>query len=220
MENMEIWNKVKTPPANALKKIMGGRLKGMTDISPQWRFEVLTEVFGPVGTGWKYEIDKIWMEPGTDGQIACFALVNLFYIIKERDCWSDPIPGIGGNMFISKEKNGMYTSDECYKMAVTDALSVAAKTLGIGADVYAGRMDGSKYSPPKHEPVTPAPPKGNITKEQQGVIMDMVAEAEVEVDKILAFCGCKTFETIPAAMFDTVMNKLQVTIDAKKEATA
>lgn len=27
-------------------------------------------------------------------------------------------------------------SDECYKMATTDALSVACKNLGIGADVY------------------------------------------------------------------------------------
>ena len=73
---------------------------------------------------------------------------------------------------------------------------------------------------PKAKPTKPVPVKGNITKEQQSTIMDMVAEAGVDVDKILAFCGCKTFETIPAAMFDTVMNKLQVTIDAKKEATA
>lgn len=27
-------------------------------------------------------------------------------------------------------------SDECYKMATTDALSVACKNLGIGADIY------------------------------------------------------------------------------------
>lgn len=71
---------------------------------------------------------------------------------------------------------------------------------------------------PKPKPVKPAPPKGNITPDQQSTIMDMVAEAGVEVDKILAFCGCKTFETIPAAMFDTVMNKLQATIDAKEKA--
>ena len=45
------------------------------------------------------------------------------------------------------------TSDECYKMAYTDAISVAAKALGIGADVYwaAGR---TKYSQDeKKEPV-------------------------------------------------------------------
>ena len=36
----------------------------------------------------------------------------------------------------------MYTSDECYKMALTDALSVACKALGVAADVLlAGRQN-------------------------------------------------------------------------------
>jgi len=229
MDNMEIWNKVKTPPKTALKKITGGRLAGMTDISPQWRFEVLTEIFGPVGFGWKYTIEKLWLEPGTDGQFACFALVNLYWniVTTEGSCWSDPIPGIGGNMFIAKEKNGMHTSDEAYKMAVTDAISVAAKTLGIGADVYAGRMDGSKYSKPEPKP-TPEPKQTKgpnipakpeyITKDQQSTIIDMVAEAEADIEKMLSYCGCDTFETIPAVMFDTIMTTLQQKIDAKVKA--
>lgn len=87
-------------------------------------------------------------------------------------------------------------------------------------DPDATNTHGKEKETPKAKPAKPVPVKGNITKEQQSTIMDMVAEAGVDVDKILAFCGCKTFETIPAAMFDTVMNKLQVTIDAKKEATA
>ena len=35
-------------------------------------------------------------------------------------------------------------SDECYKMALTDAISVAAKALGVAADVYY-KNDRSKY---------------------------------------------------------------------------
>ena len=34
------------------------------------------------------------------------------------------------------ESKGAYVSDECYKMALTDALSVAMKALGVAADVY------------------------------------------------------------------------------------
>ena len=52
MENLEIYNNVKEVPKNAQKEIKAGRLKGMTDINPQWRIEKLTEVFGPVGIGW------------------------------------------------------------------------------------------------------------------------------------------------------------------------
>ncbi len=60
----------------------------------------------------------------------------------EEDLWSKAIEGSGGSSFISNEKNGLYTSDECFKMAYTDALSVACKSLGMGADVYWG---DSKY---------------------------------------------------------------------------
>lgn len=48
-------------------------------------------------------------------------------------------------MFASKEKSGIYVSDECYKMATTDAISVACKQLGIGADVY-WDSDRTKYN--------------------------------------------------------------------------
>lgn len=145
--NMDIWGKVKRPPEDALKTIFAGRLKGMTDISPQWRYQVLTEVFGVCGFGWKYEIKRLWTESGSADQVMVFAEVLLFICVDGK--FSDPIPGIGGSTLIAKEKNGLHTSDEAYKMAVTDALSVATKMLGVAADIYSGKWDGSKY---KDEP--------------------------------------------------------------------
>lgn len=56
--------------------------------------------------------------------------------VKYEGEWSQAIPGTGGSKLATKERNGVYVSDECYKMATTDALSVACKNLGIGADVY------------------------------------------------------------------------------------
>ena len=50
-DNLKLWEAVKQPPASALKPIGGGRLKGMTDIKPQWRYLVMTEQFGPCGFG-------------------------------------------------------------------------------------------------------------------------------------------------------------------------
>ena len=49
-------------------------------------------------------------------------------------------------MFVANETKGLYTSDEAYKMALTDALSVACKALGMGADVY--WHGGTKYTEP------------------------------------------------------------------------
>ena len=149
MDNMELYMKVQSVPDNAKKTIGGGRLKGMTDINPMWRIAKLTELFGPCGIGGKYTIDQQWMEeaPAT-GEVAGFCNITLY--IKDGDKWSEGIPGTGGSAFIAKEKIGPYMSDEVYKMALTDALSVACKALGFGADVYwqAGRSKYTKDTEP------------------------------------------------------------------------
>jgi len=145
--NLTLFNKVRKVPEDSRKKIKAGRLKGKTDISPMWRIEELTKHFGVCGIGWKTEIINKWTEEGSNGQKACFVEINLF--IKNKDSWSDGITGIGGSSFIAKEKDGLYTSDECFKMAYTDAISVSCKMLGFGADIYYGKED-SKYPTTKN----------------------------------------------------------------------
>jgi hypothetical protein len=72
-----------------------------------------------------------------------YVQVNLY--IKDGDTWSEPIPGMGGDFVIQKDKNGIHGNDEAYKMAVTDAIGTAAKMIGVAADVYRGKYD-TKYS--------------------------------------------------------------------------
>ena len=134
MENLKLYNNFREVPQQALKPITAGRLKGKSDINPMWRIETLTKEFGVCGIGWKYEIVNKWLEHGADGEVSAFMEINLY--IKYNGEWSAPIPGIGGSSFVTKESKGMYTSDECYKMALTDALSVSCKALGMAADVY------------------------------------------------------------------------------------
>ena len=109
--NMNVWVQVQDTPNEARKPIQAGRLKGMTDINPMWRFKKLTETFGPCGIGWKYEIAYKWLENGIDNEVKCFVEVNLY--IKDGDKWSAAIPGIGGSSFVTVERNGPYCSDEC-----------------------------------------------------------------------------------------------------------
>jgi hypothetical protein len=66
--------------------------------------------------------------------------------VKMNGEWSEPVPGIGGNLLVELEKAGPHTNDEAYKMAVTDGLSVAFKAFGVAAEVYLGNFDGSKYT--------------------------------------------------------------------------
>lgn len=145
IDNLYIYNQIKEVPEKAQKQIKGGRLSGMTDIKPMWRIEKLTEMFGVCGFGWKAPIKNKEIIEGANGEKVAIVDIDL-YIKNEKGEWSEPIEGTGGSSFVAREKNGLYTSDECFKMAYTDALSVACKSLGMGADVYWG---DSKYNQPK-----------------------------------------------------------------------
>ena len=151
-DNMRIYNAVRAVPEEAKRAITAGRLKGKTDINPMWRIKALTEQFGPCGDGWGYTIDRLWIEEGAKGEKCANALISLWYR-REDGTRSEPVIGIGGNMLVANEKNGLYTSDECYKMALTDAISVACKALGFGADVY-WSADRTKYTT-QQEPQKP-----------------------------------------------------------------
>lgn len=134
------YNAVKTVPQSALKIIDFGKLKGKYDISPQWRWEILTEVYGMCGVGWYFDIvDTKEVLVEATGETMLYVKVNLY--IKDGDEWSKPIPGYGGDFLIYKDKNGYHGNDEAFKMAVTDALGTAAKMIGVGADVYRGLQD-------------------------------------------------------------------------------
>lgn len=152
MDNLAIYNAVRSVPDSAKRRIEAGRLKGKTDINPMWRIKALTETFGPCGFGWKYVITDKRLEQGANGEVAAFLDIDLF--VKADGVWSDAIPSTGGSAFVAKEKNGLYTSDECFKMALTDAISVACKALGFGADVY-WDADKSKYDKPENKQEAP-----------------------------------------------------------------
>ena len=197
--NMDLWNKVCRPPKEALKTIKGGRLSGMTDVNPQWRLKVMTETFGPCGQGWHYVIDHLWTEPGPAETVMCFAKVTV-------TAGGKGVQGVGGSMLVARETAGLRPNDEGYKMAVTDALSTAMKTLGVAADIYAGLWDGSKYleAPPSGEA-----PRGSaraatedafkaLPKERQQVIVDTATQVRdflAEQRDFDAYALCESLDT-------------------------
>jgi len=177
MSNLELWQKVAEVPKNAQKLIPAGRLKGMTDINPMWRIKTLTEQFGLCGIGWKYEITNKQIIKGSGEEQAAFVDINLY--IKVDGEWSDPVQGTGGSMFITAEKNGLHTSDEAFKMALTDAISVACKALGIGANVYWNTSDSKYAGKPATQDTPHESPKnkaGKPTEKMLGYIYKLVAD--------------------------------------------
>lgn len=205
MENMKIYDAGKSVPAEAQKTIKGGRLNGFTDINPMWRIRKLTELFGPCGIGWYYEIDREWLEgyEGT-GEVAAFVRISLY--IKADGEWSKPIVGVGGSMFAANESRGIRVSDECYKMAQTDAISVACKNLGIGAEVY-WEAGETKYSRMQDAQKTAAPAQDptKATPEQVAAIGQAYGK---RIGELLEKNGIACLEDLPRAKADEIMNYL------------
>ena len=61
-------------------------------------------------------------------------------------------------------------------MATTDAISVACKQLGIGADVYMG------YSDSKNAGRRPPPPQGDAVEEWANTWMERIKKANIQDD--------------------------------------
>lgn len=208
MDNLEIYNTVRSVPENAKKEICAGRLRGKTDINPMWRIKILTETFGTCGIGWKYENVRYWLERGANDEISAFCSLDLR--VKIGNEWSEAIPGIGGSAFVAKEKSGLYTSDECYKMALTDALSVACKALGIGADVY-WNGDKTKYSNVKNvdevKPKSKLEEISELAKKRNQEIMNLIKDTCISPDMAISLLKDNFGVCIKVADMDEIRYK-------------
>ena len=153
MDNLEIYNKYRTVPDEAVKLFDNGNFKG-TDINTMWRIKCLTEQFGIIGFGWTIKVLRTWTEQGADNEIMAFAEIEMK--VKMNGEWSEPFTATGGNLMTRfvKSKNYFKNNDEAFKMAITDAFSVACKYLGFGADIY-WENDRTKYTDIKDDKPQP-----------------------------------------------------------------
>ena len=153
--NMEFYDKFRSVPKEACKEIGAGKLKGFTDINPMWRIKMLTDTFGACGFGWYIESEEHWTDT-LGSEVGAFCKVALRVKHPTTGEWSAPIIGIGGSKLAGKGK-GDGIDDEAYKMAYTDAISIACKNLGMAADIYYAK-DRTKYNTYAETPAQPAAP--------------------------------------------------------------
>jgi hypothetical protein len=155
--NRRYWDTLKdVTDTTALKGFTrGGGFTG-TDINPTWRMERLTEVFGPIGWGWGYEIVKRWSETFNSKPVV-YATVRCWYVpTDEKPVWAkDPETGAYDrrkppmNALWTGEQDGgtevSRTPDEAYKQAITDGFGKASMQIGLASAIYRGKWDDSKY---------------------------------------------------------------------------
>ena len=130
-DNKRYWDQLKVTDPKFTKKVNKG-FGDITTIDPMYQIGKMTEVFGPVGDGWGYDVNYIH----TDQLI--FAEVTVWTGSKANNY--GPVCSVQ-KLF---RKTGAL-DDEAPKKAMTDALTKAMSHLGVSADVFLGMHDNSKY---------------------------------------------------------------------------
>lgn len=209
-DNMRFYDKFRSVPKEACKEISAGKLKGFTDINPMWRIKMLTETYGPCGFGWYIDSEEHWMDT-LGNEVGAFCKVALKVKHPEIGEWSAPIIGIGGSKLAGKGK-GDGIDDEAYKMAFTDAISIACKNLGMAADIYYSK-DRTKYNSYTENPApaqsTPAPAPA---KKEKQVFGPAHPQWQTILDKMVAGKGSikelQDYYTIPANVEESIKEYL------------
>lgn len=80
---------------------------------------------------------------------------------------------------MKKESGGLYTSDECFKMALTDAIGTACKALGMSADIHFEK-DRTKYNSQENKDTT----KKNPVEEAASVVVNIAPYAGMTLGAI------------------------------------
>jgi hypothetical protein len=145
MSNTEIWDRLsRTDPKHTKPFKRAGGFEGKA-VKPIYTDQKMTDLFGPCGIGWGISEPSYQLVNGPDGEVAVFCWLSIWFKDPATGEKSDPIPGIGGDFVVVKNKYGLKADDEAFKKASTDAIGNAMKHLGMSADVHMGQHDDDKY---------------------------------------------------------------------------
>ena len=148
--NGRIWNQVaKTYPSSTKRVQSFGR--EFTAIDAYAQIKRATEVFGPVGESWGWDIKSIDHLGQSPHDVVVVSIV-LWYVPEPEPSDS---PFSGRREFASvgtaqlnmqpRGKDYIRTDADAAKKALTDAITKGLSYMGFNADVFFGAFDSNKY---------------------------------------------------------------------------
>lgn len=152
-KRVSIWSQVEKTPTTAIKaaKVDGQQL---TSLHHMHTVRKATELFGPCGIGWGYEITEERFDQGApyldpkDGHIVAYELIHTIFLTVWYKWGSETgrVSNFGHTRYMYRTKDGRFITDgEAPKKSVSDALKKCFSMLGFSADVYEGRFDDQEY---------------------------------------------------------------------------
>lgn len=137
-DNLAIWNRFANIDPAFTKPITGKSYKG-TSPNPQYVVQCLTELFGPVGKGFGWEVIEENFTPLGE-EVLHWCRIRFWH--ESRDNWFE---AYGQTKALMKTRNGIMSDEDAPKKSLTDAIVKAASHLGIAANIFLGRWDDQKY---------------------------------------------------------------------------
>ncbi|NIH22135.1 hypothetical protein [Providencia heimbachae] len=167
-DHLNIWKRVQRTDARFTKPLDGVGYTG-TSINSTYMFMRATEIFGPIGEGWGYEIveekfvnGKPLTEPvfdernkqvatrflrDGDGSLFCeqnHSIKIRFWYTIECETRGE-FESYGATPYRYQTTYGIKVDGEVFKKSLTDAIKKALSMLGFSSDVYMGMHDNPEY---------------------------------------------------------------------------
>lgn len=170
----------------------------LTDISPVARNAVINRVFGSVGTGWRYDYDRVDIEVFTTskGGKGYRAIVHKLEVrVKWVDddgteFWSEPIPMTHANV-------NYVDAGYAAKGALTSAISAAFSHLGWQQAVYQGALTPDNAAE-AYKKYGPHPLEAAILRAELEPVTPKAVDAKAEAEQP----KLKNLPTAPTAQAD------------------
>lgn len=138
MKNLEIWNRFADIDPAFTKPITGKPYKG-TSPNPHYVIRCLTEMFGPVGQGFGWEVVAEGFQP-LGAEVLHWCRIRFWH----GD--SKGFDAYGQTKAVMIKRDGSALVDEdAPKKSLTDAITKAASQIGIASNIFLGRWDDSGY---------------------------------------------------------------------------
>jgi len=141
--NMAIWQQWDRTPPEVIKEVSVGRK--FKAIQPYYQMKKATEIFGPVGEGWGWEIEH-------DEILFADQPAHAMLKIRMRVWCGEHKAGIPlintAKLFQSQ---GTKIDADIYKKLITDTITKGLSYYGCAADVFLGYWDDHRYAAEMHE---------------------------------------------------------------------
>lgn len=215
INNIDLWNAATPISKQATKAFKrSGGFSG-TAINATYLFKRATEIFGPAGKGWGWEVAKekvlVTFAGTKDETHIHYVLIKFWYSLEDTEFWEEGdsarhyIETFGQTTLAGSNKYGPYTDEEAPKKSLTDAITKALSILGFASEIHMGLWDDNKYVRQEAPPMTQtAPLPANTKVASEAALQPLRDQADRYIQELWNAKDIGKFQQIAKAMKPTM----------------